>query len=145
MTSTPTGGTGADRPAPDDRAGSVFGADHGPSGEAEVLATAVLSVPGVAGLHGGRYGEIATYLPGRRVRGVRIEPEDPHAAAGAGRVEVHVVARYPTPVGTLASRIRTRLAPLAGDRAVDVYVEDYTVADEAPAAEPRPAPAPPGR
>lgn len=114
------------------RPGSVFAEGPGSWDEAEQVATTVLSVPGVAGLHGGPFGEIATYLPGRRVRGVRITPEDPHAPAGTARVEVHVVARYPTPVGTVASRVRAGLASLAGDRAVDVYVEDYTVADEAP-------------
>lgn len=111
---------------------------HGARSEAELVAAAVLAVPGVAGLHGGTFGEVATYLPGRRVHGVRFEPDDARAHGGPGRVEVHVVVRYPTPIATVAARIRTRLAPLTGDRAVDVHVEDYGLDDEAPDGSPRP-------
>ncbi|MFD4183444.1 hypothetical protein ACFWPB_20405, partial [Rhodococcus sp. NPDC058514] len=39
---------------------------------ADLIADAVLAVPGVAGLHGGMFGEVATYLPGRRVLGVAL-------------------------------------------------------------------------
>ncbi len=39
---------------------------------ADEVAAAVLSVDGVVGLHGGMFGEAATYLPGRRVTGVRL-------------------------------------------------------------------------
>ena len=39
---------------------------------ADVVAAAVRSVPGVAGLHAGMFGEVGTYLPGRRVAGIRI-------------------------------------------------------------------------
>ena len=47
------------------------------AGPAE-LERAVLQVPGVAGLHGGEHGTVATYLPGRRVRGLRVEEELAH-------------------------------------------------------------------
>ncbi len=39
---------------------------------ADRVAAAVLTVRGVTGLHGGVFGETATYLPGRRVPGVRL-------------------------------------------------------------------------
>jgi hypothetical protein len=39
--------------------------------DAERIATAVQTARHIAGLDSGRYGEIATYLPGRRVGGVR--------------------------------------------------------------------------
>ena len=43
-----------------------------PAGDdiADRVAAAVIAVPGVAFLHGGVFGEIGTYLPGRRVSGV---------------------------------------------------------------------------
>ncbi|MGL5861474.1 MAG: hypothetical protein ACRCY9_09490, partial [Phycicoccus sp.] len=52
---------------------------------ADRVAEAVLAVPGVAGLHGGTFGEVATYLPGRRVIGIRLND----VAA-----EVHVTVVY---------------------------------------------------
>jgi hypothetical protein len=41
--------------------------------DADRIATAVRASRSIAGLDSGRYGEIATYLPGRRVSGVRID------------------------------------------------------------------------
>lgn len=38
---------------------------------AEAARTAALAVPGVAGLHGGRFGEVAILLPGERIEGLR--------------------------------------------------------------------------
>ena len=85
---------------------------------ADQIATAVLAVPGVAGLHAGMFGEVATYLPGRRVTGVRIT----HDA-----VEVHVSVLIDTPIRATAAAIRravTRLTALP----VDVTVEDVVPA-----------------
>ncbi|MFI2105313.1 hypothetical protein ACH436_18625 [Isoptericola sp. NPDC019693] len=48
-----------------------------PSTAARVRAAA-LAVPGVATLTAGRFGEIATYLPGGRVPGVRIDDDGVH-------------------------------------------------------------------
>ncbi len=90
--------------------------------EADVLAAAVSSTPGVAGLHGGRYGEVATYRPGRRVVGIR--------STTAG-IEVHVVA-WPDALPAVADRIRAAVAPHAGGRAVDVVIGD--LADPTPPA-----------
>ena len=57
------------------------------------IVAAVLACPLVAGLHGGRYGQIATYLPGRRVTGIRITEDE---------VAIHLVARYPTAMDQVA-------------------------------------------
>lgn len=46
---------------------------------------AVLAMPQVAGLDGGPFGTVATYLPGRRVEGVAVRDD--------GSTEVWVVAR----------------------------------------------------
>ena len=81
---------------------------------ADQIATAVLAVPGVAGLHAGMFGEVATYLPGRRVTGVRI---------GADAVEVHVSVLVDVPIRATASAIRQTVALLT-PLPVDVTVED---------------------
>ncbi|GAA1076358.1 MULTISPECIES: hypothetical protein [Pseudonocardia] len=82
------------------------------------IADAVLGCPGVAQLHGGRFGEIATYLPGRRVSGIRVDPTAP-------AVEVHVVGRYPASVAEIDRQVRTALLPVVGGARVDVVVGDY--------------------
>jgi len=82
--------------------------------EADLVAAAVLACPGVVGLRAGG-GLVATYLPGRRVEGVRIDPE---------AVEVSVVARLGVPVRTLDAQVRSALAPHARGRAVHVHVQD---------------------
>lgn len=89
-------------------------AGTGPVDLADRVALAVCAVPGVAGLHTGAFGEAATYLPGRRVNGVRVRP---------GSCDVHVVLTWGAPVLATADRVRAVVAPLVGTR-VDVTVED---------------------
>lgn len=81
---------------------------------AEAVAAAVLAVPGVAGLHGGPFGTVATYLPGRSVTGVRL---------GDDLAEVHVVLYWGAAVLATAGRVRQVVEELAGTP-VDVSVED---------------------
>jgi hypothetical protein len=64
---------------------------------------------------------VATYLPGRRVDGVRLAD---------GRILVAVVARYPVPVTQVAAEIRTAVADIAVGRPVDVHVTDVEVPGE---------------
>lgn len=100
-----------------------------PQPDAERIAAAVLACPSVAGLHSGLFGEVATYLPGRRVSGVRITP--------AG-VSVHVVVRYPATIAQVDFAVRAAVAPHAGWLPVDVTVEDLaTDAPEDPLADER--------
>lgn len=80
----------------------------------------VLSCPAVTALSGGPFGTAATYLPGRSVAGIRIEPD---------AVEVHAVVRFGVPVAELARQVRAALAGRTGGRRVDIVVED--VADPA--------------
>ncbi|KQY55791.1 hypothetical protein ASD11_14895 [Aeromicrobium sp. Root495] len=82
--------------------------------QAEAVATAVLAVPGVHSLHAGLLGEAATYLPGRRVNGVRL---------GADDCEVHVVLAWDVPVLETADRVRVAVEPLVAGP-VHVTVED---------------------
>ena len=57
---------------------------------AEQVAEAVRTVPGVHDLYGGLLGEVATYLPGRRVVGVRLTDE-------ACAVHIVTTGRQPWP------------------------------------------------
>jgi hypothetical protein len=87
----------------------VYGVD------VDAVAAAVRACPGVSGLHGGRYGEVTTYLPGRVVRGVVVD---------ANRVRVQVRSGWGVEAPALAAAITAALAPLTGDRAVDVAIAD---------------------
>jgi hypothetical protein len=83
--------------------------------DVDAVAAAVRACPGVSGLHGGRYGEVTTYLPGRAVRGVVV---------GGGRVRVQVRSAWGTEAPPLAAAITAALAPLTGNRPVDVAIAD---------------------
>jgi hypothetical protein len=83
--------------------------------DVDAVAAAVRACPGVSGLHGGRYGEVTTYLPGRAVRGVVV---------GGGRVRVQVRATWGTEAPPLAAAITAALTPLTGNRPVDVAIAD---------------------
>ncbi|MEU5875652.1 hypothetical protein AB0A73_29330 [Glycomyces sp. NPDC047369] len=88
----------------------------------DAIADAVLTVPGVTGLHR----SVAVLLPGRRVPGLRLGDAD---------CEVHVTVAWGTDIPAAADAIRTAVAPLADGRAVSVVVEDVTTdADAEPVA-----------
>jgi hypothetical protein len=91
--------------------------DPVPLTPAEVVAAAVLAVPGVVALHGGRFGELGTYLPGRRVTGVRIDDEG---------TEVHVVVSDLAPVPETAARVQRAVSAVA-PMPVRVHVEDIDI------------------
>jgi hypothetical protein len=90
------------------------------------IVAAVLACPQVAGLHGGRDGQAVTYLPGRRVTGIRITADE---------VAIHVVARYPAVMDQVADQIRRAVAPLAAGLRVEVTIEDLAVPSEPIAAD----------
>lgn len=83
--------------------------------DADDVAAAVLACPTVAGLHGGGSRRIATYLPARRVDGVRLDEDS---------IDVAVVAVHGARVTDLAREVRTALAPYARGRAVNVHIAD---------------------
>lgn len=107
---------GPDGAAPSGTSGTrdTTAPDDGTAETADRVAEAALAVPGVDSLHGGAFGEAATYLPGRRVAGVRLTES---------ATEVHVVLRLDAPVLRTADRVRDAVTPLVGGR-VDVVVED---------------------
>lgn len=91
--------------------------------DADAIAAATMACPAVAGLHEGGTRVVATYLPGRRVVGVRIEDE---------RVVVSVVLASGASVRTLEDQVRSRLAPHVGGRQVDVHVADVQTTMDPP-------------
>ncbi|MEK8073978.1 Asp23/Gls24 family envelope stress response protein [Rhodococcoides navarretei] len=80
----------------------------------EDIADAVLAIDGVVGLHGGMFGEAATYLPGRRIAGIRI---------GEDGTEVHVTLEFGVAVRETADNVRSTVAAMV-DGPVHVTVED---------------------
>jgi uncharacterized alkaline shock family protein YloU len=93
----------------------VTSPENGDSAEVvDAIAAAAGAVDGVADLHGGMFGEAATYLPGRRVAGIR---HDEHGT------EVHVVLLFGYPVRHTAEAVRDAVAPLVTGP-VHVTVED---------------------
>lgn len=82
---------------------------------ARTAAEAACSVAGVAGLTGDPL--IATLYPGGRVSGVRLTGD---------RIEVHVrVDRFP--VEPVTRQVRAAVRAAAGDRPVDVIVDDVVL------------------
>jgi len=88
----------------------------------DAVAAAALGCPLIAGLTGGRFGEVATYRPGRRIEGVREVD---------GVVEIHVVARWGTPLPEVAEVVRAAVAPLAGGQPVAVFIDDIELPADA--------------
>ncbi len=91
---------------------------------ADQVAAAVLTVRGVTGLHGGMFGETATYLPGRRVPGVRLTEDV---------TDIHLTLAYGAPVFATAQQVRTAVAALVPGP-VNVTVEDVAPPTDTPTA-----------
>lgn len=91
----------------------------------DLIAEAIVGVPGVHDLHAGVLGEVATYLPGRRVNGVRMR--DPGC-------EVHVVLDWGVSIAATSDLVRQAVRAFVSGP-VDVTVEDIAP----PMAAPEPA------
>ncbi len=89
-----------------------------PGEVADAIELVVLTVPGVTGLHPGAFGEVATYLPGRKVAGVRLSPDV---------TEVHLCVAMGSDLLGIAEAVRAVVQPLVAPP-VHVYVEDVTPA-----------------
>lgn len=86
--------------------------------DADAVAERVGKCRSVARLSGGAFGEVATYLPGRRVHGVRVAD---------GHIEVHVVACWGARVPEVAAEVRAAVGPIAAGLPIDVHVDDVDV------------------
>ena len=88
--------------------------EDAPQSLADRVAAAALSVPGVHDLHGGVLGEVATYLPGRRVAGVRLLD---------GVTQVHLVLEWDAPMSATIDDVRSRVAAIVPG-VVHLAIED---------------------
>jgi hypothetical protein len=86
--------------------------------DVEVIAAGVAACPSVARLYPGRAAEVATYLPGRRVEGVRVADDE---------LEVHVVAAWDVPLPLVADEVRDIATPLSEGLPVAVYIDDVDI------------------
>lgn len=87
---------------------------------AVLVAATVTAHPAVARLDGGVFGSVATYLPGRRLVGVRI-PE------GAELVELGVVLNLSARIPDVARDLRREVSALCGGAAVNITVTDLAI------------------
>ncbi|HEV2888101.1 MAG TPA: hypothetical protein VGX49_14410 [Jatrophihabitans sp.] len=101
----------------------------------DAVAAAVRGCPAVDDLDGGPLGGAVTYLPGRRVPGIRIADD---------RIEVHVRGVWDQPVSLVAGQIRDALATLNGGRIIDVVLTDIAEPGHARAQPPSSAAQPAG-
>ena len=83
--------------------------------DVDAVAAAVRACPGVSGLDSGPFSGVASYLPGRKVDGIVVRD---------GRVTVQIRSRWAVPAPELAAVITAMLAPLTGNRPVDVVIAD---------------------
>ncbi|WP_059015824.1 Asp23/Gls24 family envelope stress response protein [Mycobacterium sp. M26] len=90
---------------------------HAEDTAADTVAGIALAVPGVAALHPGMFGEVGTYLPGRRVTGVRV---------GEDRIEVHITVTAGAPIRQTAAQVRSAVGAALPGLPVDVTVEEVT-------------------
>ena len=98
--------------APDPRdpsSGVVEGVD------VDAVHDAVAACTGVAGLGTSLPGSTATYLPGRRVPGVRVSPD---------AVELEIRAAWDSSAPQIFAEIKQALAVLAPGRRIDVTIAD---------------------
>lgn len=89
--------------------------------DADRIRAAVLGCPDVADLAAGPFNEVASYLPGRTVPGVRVDDE---------HVEVHIIANYGQPLRQVANQIGASVQGLLRGRPLNVCVDDILLPGE---------------
>lgn len=80
------------------------------------IADAARAHPAVLRMHGGPFGEITSYLPGRQVAGVRVAED--------GSVEVCVVALLDRSLPDIAAELREQVRAVTGPVPVHITVAD---------------------
>jgi hypothetical protein len=108
-----------------------------PGALADAIAQRVLDHPAVARLHGGPFGTVASYLPGRRVEGVRVDETD-------GSVDLSVALWIGVPLRQAVADLRRVVVEVAGPVVVNVTVADLHSAEEDDAGDPQGARSAPG-
>ncbi|MFD1536412.1 hypothetical protein [Nonomuraea guangzhouensis] len=88
--------------------------------EVRLIGERAVACAGVAGLSGGLIDTVATYLPGERLTGVSADDHE---------VNIAIVARLDRPLPETAEEVRRAVADLAGDRLVNIRIDDVVPAD----------------
>lgn len=91
---------------------------HGLGTVAEAVADAALAIPGVAELHGGPFGEVGTYLPGKRITGVVLDESS---------CAVNISVAYPANVLAVAQAVRAAVEQVI-DLPITITVGDVSTA-----------------
>jgi hypothetical protein len=81
----------------------------------EAVSAAAAGCAGVSALDSGRFGEVASYLPGRQVPGVVVREES---------VLVQVRSRWGVPAADLLGQIIAAVTPITGHRRVELVIGD---------------------
>jgi hypothetical protein len=90
---------------------------------AERIAAVVTAHPAVLRLHGGVFGDVVTYLPGRRLTGVRV-------GMGDEPVELGVVLVLDRPIPEVVRALRHEVSRMCSGAAVDITVADVALPGE---------------
>ena len=88
---------------------------------AAAVRDAATTVPGVAALYAGEFGQVGTFAGERAILGVRVDDE---------QVQVHIVARYGIPLSDTAAGIGAVVAPLLAGRSLRIAVQDILLPGE---------------
>lgn len=88
--------------------------------EVRLIGERAVACAGVAGLSDSLFGTAATYLPGERLTGVSADDHE---------VNIAIVARLDRPLPETAQEVRRAVADLAGDRLVNIRINDVVPED----------------
>jgi hypothetical protein len=83
--------------------------------DVDVVHDTVLACPGVAGVGSTLPGALATYLPGRRVTGIRVNPDS---------IELEVCTRWNASAAHVGAALQAALKKQAAGRRIDVTIVD---------------------
>jgi hypothetical protein len=83
--------------------------------DVDVVHDTVLACPGIAGVGSTLPGALATYLPGRRVTGIRVNPDS---------IELEVCTRWNASAAQVGAALQAALKKQAAGRRIDVTIVD---------------------
>jgi uncharacterized alkaline shock family protein YloU len=89
----------------------------------DAVHAAVSSCPGVARVGSGSLAALTTYLPGRRIPGIRINPDT---------VELEVIAEWDSNASDISRSVQAVVADLVGTRRVDITIADIDLPGQPP-------------
>lgn len=92
--------------------------------EGEAARNAALAVPGVAGLHGGHFGEVALLLPGTRIEGLRASRRADLPQARGLEVNIIFDVSSARNVHEVAADVRSAIQQVTAFDFIDVVVAD---------------------